>query len=202
MINALGLLEVYGFVAGVEAMDAMLKSANVRLLSHAVTPSALVTVVIEGDLAACRAALDAGSAAVERLGGRVVCRKELGRPEKDTERMVLSFLNGTQADVKEVKDAIETVNNETLEEITEDIIEEAVEEIEAVEAVEDVVGTLDALSEIMSFLRQKSNKSANMTDIINHMDMDREFVKDVVHKGVAQKLLRKQSNRYYIIEGA
>lgn len=91
MINTLGLLEVYGFVAGVEAMDAMLKSANVRLLSHSVTPSALVTIVIEGDLAACRAALDAGCAATEYIGGKVLCQKVLGRPEKDTERMVLSF---------------------------------------------------------------------------------------------------------------
>ncbi|GHA00157.1 hypothetical protein DC083_08505 [Ignatzschineria ureiclastica] len=91
MINTLGLLEVYGFVAGVEAMDAMLKSANVRLLSHSVTPSALVTIVIEGDLAACRAALDAGCAATEYIGGKVLCQKVLGRPERDTERMVLSF---------------------------------------------------------------------------------------------------------------
>ena len=63
MINALGLLEVEGMVAAVDAADAMLKAANVRLLSHEVLDPGRLTLVVEGDLAACRAALDAGAAA-------------------------------------------------------------------------------------------------------------------------------------------
>lgn len=181
MINALGLLEVYGFVAGVEAMDAMLKSANVRLLSHSVTPSALVTIVVEGDLAACRAALDAGSVAAERIGGKVICRKDLGRPEKDTERMVLSFCGGTQANIKEVTVAVTKITEESVDENT----------------VEDQ----DLMTKIAAFLRQKASKGANMTDVVKHVALDREVVKEALHKGVSQKLLRKNSNRYYIIEG-
>ncbi|CCM83622.1 Ethanolamine utilization polyhedral-body-like protein EutK [Klebsiella pneumoniae subsp. pneumoniae ST258-K26BO] len=57
MINALGLLEVEGMVAAVDAADAMLKAANVRLLSHEVLDPGRLTLVVEGDLAACRAAL-------------------------------------------------------------------------------------------------------------------------------------------------
>lgn len=68
MINALGLLEVDGMVAAVDAADAMLKAANVRLLSHEVLDPGRLTLVVEGDLAACRAALDAGSAAAQRTG--------------------------------------------------------------------------------------------------------------------------------------
>ena len=67
MINALGLLEVEGMVAAVDAADAMLKAANVRLLSHEVLDPGRLTLVVEGDLAACRAALDAGAAAARRL---------------------------------------------------------------------------------------------------------------------------------------
>ena len=63
MINALGLLEVEGMVAAIDAADAMLKAANVRLLSHEVLDPGRLTLVVEGDLAACRAALDAGAAA-------------------------------------------------------------------------------------------------------------------------------------------
>lgn len=188
MINALGLLEVYGFVAGVEAMDAMLKSANVRLLSHSVTPSALVTIVVEGDLAACRAALDAGSAAAERIGGRVICRKDLGRPEKDTERMVLSFCGGTQTDVTAVKKAVESV----VEKTEAKTVQEAVKPKESAEE--------DLVTKIVTFLRKKASKGANMTDVIKYIGLDREVVKDALHKGVTQKLLRKNSNRYYIIE--
>ena len=68
MINALGLLEVEGMVAAVDAADAMLKAANVRLLSHEVLDPGRLTLVVEGDLAACRAALDAGAAAARRTG--------------------------------------------------------------------------------------------------------------------------------------
>ncbi|ONG09814.1 ethanolamine utilization protein EutK [Klebsiella pneumoniae] len=52
MINALGLLEVEGMVAAVDAADAMLKAANVRLLSHEVLDPGRLTLVVEGDLAA------------------------------------------------------------------------------------------------------------------------------------------------------
>ncbi|GDX06524.1 ethanolamine utilization microcompartment protein EutK [Buttiauxella selenatireducens] len=89
-MNSLGLLEVYGLVAGIDAADAMLKAANVRLLSHEVLNPGMVTLVVEGDLAACRAALDAGAAAASRTG-RVISRKELGRPDEDIERLVCSF---------------------------------------------------------------------------------------------------------------
>ncbi|MDG1644687.1 ethanolamine utilization microcompartment protein EutK [Klebsiella huaxiensis] len=90
MINALGLLEVDGMVAAVDAADAMLKAANVRLLSHEVLDPGRLTLVIEGDLAACRAALDAGSAAAQRTG-RVISRREIGRPEEDTQRLISGF---------------------------------------------------------------------------------------------------------------
>lgn len=69
MINALGLLEVDGMVAAIDAADAMLKAANVRLLSHEVLDPGRLTLVVEGDLAACRAALDAGCAAAMCVPG-------------------------------------------------------------------------------------------------------------------------------------
>ena len=90
MINALGLLEVDGMVAAVDAADAMLKAANVRLLSHEVLDPGRLTLVVEGDLAACRAALDAGSAAAQRTG-RVISRKEIGRPDDDTQWLIGGF---------------------------------------------------------------------------------------------------------------
>jgi ethanolamine utilization protein EutK len=90
MINALGLLEVSGLVAGIDAADAMLKAAQVRVLNHEVVDPGLVTLVIEGDLAACRAALDAGAAAASRTG-TVISRKEIGRPDPDTEWLILGL---------------------------------------------------------------------------------------------------------------
>lgn len=91
MLNAIGLLEVRGLVVGIEAADAMLKSASVRLLRQTITNPALVSLVVEGDLAACRAALDAGAAVALRAGA-LVSRKEIGRPEDDTATLVTHLL--------------------------------------------------------------------------------------------------------------
>lgn len=91
-INAFGLIEVRGLVTAVEAADAMLKSADVKLIRQQRTNPGLITLIVEGDLAACRAAVDAGAAAAARLG-EVVSRLEIGRPDDDTERMILSLIS-------------------------------------------------------------------------------------------------------------
>lgn len=116
MINALGLLEVEGMVAAVDAADAMLKAANVRLLSHEVLDPGRLTLVVEGDLAACRAALDAGSAAAQRTG-RVISRKEIGRPDDDTQWLIGSFKRQPTPSVKPKKTPDEPVASESLEEL-------------------------------------------------------------------------------------
>lgn len=92
MINALGLLEVRGLATAIEAADAMLKSANVRLLRQWRTDPGMISLVVEGDLAACRAALDAGDTAARRLG-EIVSRCEIGRPDPDTETLIEVMLN-------------------------------------------------------------------------------------------------------------
>lgn len=89
-IDSFGFIEVYGLVAGIEAADAMLKSAQVRLLrQHEVRPG-MITLVVEGDLAACRAAVNAGVAAASRVG-TVLGSHVIGRPVDDTENMVLNL---------------------------------------------------------------------------------------------------------------
>ena len=96
-VNAFGLIEVRGLVTAVEAADAMLKSADVRLIRQQQTNPGLITLIVEGDLAACRAAVDAGTAAAARLG-EVVSRLEIGRPDDDIERMVLSLISRSDRD--------------------------------------------------------------------------------------------------------
>ena len=82
MKHALGFLEVRGLVAGIECADAMLKAANVRLATQITTNPALITLIVEGDIGSCRAAIDAGRMAAERLGA-MVSEKVIGRPEPD-----------------------------------------------------------------------------------------------------------------------
>jgi len=66
--DALGMIECRGFAAMVEASDAMVKAAKVELTNYEKTGGGYVTAVVRGDVAAVRAALDAGNRAAERVG--------------------------------------------------------------------------------------------------------------------------------------
>ena len=66
--QALGLIECRGFAAVVEASDAMVKAAKVELTGYEKTGSGYVTAIVRGDVAAVRAALDAGQRAAQRVG--------------------------------------------------------------------------------------------------------------------------------------
>lgn len=68
MAEALGMIETRGFPAAVEAADAMVKAAKVELVSYEKTGGGYVTVVIRGDVAAVKAACDAGRAGAARVG--------------------------------------------------------------------------------------------------------------------------------------
>jgi ethanolamine utilization protein EutM len=81
-LEALGMIECKGFVALVEASDAMLKAANVELVGGDKIGSALVTAVVVGDVAAVKAAVDAGAAAASRIG-EVVSVQVIARPHEE-----------------------------------------------------------------------------------------------------------------------
>ena len=80
--QALGLVETKGLVGAVEAADAGLKAADVRFLGSEKADAGLVTVMFGGDVAAVRAAVDAGAAAAGRVG-EVVGVQVIPRPHED-----------------------------------------------------------------------------------------------------------------------
>src|SRR5579883_2200810 len=81
-LEALGMIETKGFVAMVEASDAMVKAANVDLVGWEKIGSGLVTAFVAGDVAAVKAAVDAGAAAASRIG-EVVSVQVIPRPHED-----------------------------------------------------------------------------------------------------------------------
>jgi ethanolamine utilization protein EutM len=87
MQHAVGMIETRGLIGSIEAADAMLKAANVRLLSQEKVDAALVTVLIEGDVGAVRAALDAGKKAAGRVGELVSCHL-IARPDEGIRKML------------------------------------------------------------------------------------------------------------------
>ena len=66
--EALGMVETRGLTAAIEAADTMVKSANVVLVGYEKIGSGLVTVIVRGDVAAVKAAADAGAQAAANVG--------------------------------------------------------------------------------------------------------------------------------------
>lgn len=82
--EALGMVETKGLVALIEAADAMVKAAKVRLVGYEKIGSGLVTATVRGDVAAVKAATDAGAAAARRVG-ELVSVHVIPRPHKEVE---------------------------------------------------------------------------------------------------------------------
>ena len=81
-LEALGMIETKGLTALIEASDAMVKAANVTLVGWQKIGSGLVTAFVLGDVAAVKAAVDAGAAAAGRVG-EVVGVQVIPRPHED-----------------------------------------------------------------------------------------------------------------------
>ena len=82
--EALGMIETRGLVGMVEATDAMLKTANVTFVSWQKVDAGLVTSIVRGDVAAVKAATDAGAAAARRVG-ELVGVHVIARPANEVE---------------------------------------------------------------------------------------------------------------------
>ncbi len=87
MRNALGMIETRGLVAMIEASDAMVKAANVTLVGYEKVGSGLVTALIRGDVAAVKAATDAGAQAAQKVG-ELVSVHVIPRPHQNLEEVL------------------------------------------------------------------------------------------------------------------
>jgi ethanolamine utilization protein EutM len=78
-IEALGMIETRGFTAMVEASDAMVKAAQVELIGYEQIGGGFVTTIVRGDVAAVRAAVEAGVSAAQK-GGEIISTHVIPRP--------------------------------------------------------------------------------------------------------------------------
>ncbi len=87
MQEALGMVECKGLVAMIEAADAMVKAANVELVGYEKIGAGFVTAIVRGDVAAVKAATDAGAAAARRVG-ELISVHVIPRPHGEVERVL------------------------------------------------------------------------------------------------------------------
>ncbi|MEK9861733.1 MAG: BMC domain-containing protein [Limisphaerales bacterium] len=93
MSEALGMIETKGYVGAVEASDAMVKAANVRLVKTIPIGGGMITVLAQGDVGSVKAAVDAGSNAAARVG-ELISSHLLARPHED---LLKAFVPETKA---------------------------------------------------------------------------------------------------------
>lgn len=82
--EALGMIETRGLVALIEATDAMIKAAKVTLVGWEKIGAGYVTTLVRGDVAACKAACDAGASAAQKIG-ELISVHVIPRPHPDLE---------------------------------------------------------------------------------------------------------------------
>lgn len=129
MISSLGLIEVVGLVGAIEAADTAVKAANVRVIDYELTKGGgMVTVKIEGEVSAVKAAVDAAVMAAERLT-TVVSQLVIARPSEEVAKMV---------EVEELVPEEETAS------VVEEKAPEVIEKVEE-KPVEEVVESADSI---------------------------------------------------------
>ncbi|MCG8531750.1 MAG: BMC domain-containing protein [Desulfovibrionales bacterium] len=89
--RALGLLEAFGLVYVLEAADAMMKTADVELAGYENVASGYISVLVEGDVSACQAAVQAGVAAVENMGGEVYSSVVIPSPHPELRKVTKRY---------------------------------------------------------------------------------------------------------------
>jgi microcompartment protein CcmL/EutN len=136
---ALGLIETKGLIGAIEAADAMVKAANVKLVSKEKITAALVTVKIIGEVAAVKSAVDAGAAAAQRVG-QLVSAHVIPRPDDQLEDIIYySQIQSSpdKTEVEEAKSKSKESKPEKIVEVPQLKVKEVAEEVEIVESTEE-----------------------------------------------------------------
>lgn len=89
--GALGAIETFGLVFVLEAADAMCKAGDVTLIGYENTASGYISILVEGDVAAVEAAVEAGVAAVDEMGAEVYSSVVIPRPHPDLKKITQRY---------------------------------------------------------------------------------------------------------------
>ncbi|MBO0477167.1 BMC domain-containing protein [Vagococcus sp. DIV0080] len=89
--EAIGAIETFGLVFVLEAADAMCKAADVEVLGYENVASGYISVIVKGDVAACKAAVEAGVQAVANMGAEVYSSVVIASPHIDLSKIVSRY---------------------------------------------------------------------------------------------------------------
>lgn len=207
-MQAIGLIETKGLIASIESADVMLKAADVKLISKTLVGGGLVTITVEGDVAAVKASVDAAVSAVERLGmDLLISNHVIPRPvdsirdlfdEKDKVYTETSCENIIEDDIiKQDELEEETVITESHEDEISKSVEDESHEGEISESQEDETQEELELPQDTNQYNQQTEEKNEVTEKFNIKSIDKknftrsDFEKIVSTYGsdIAQKVL-------------
>ena len=134
-MESYGYIETYGYVTSVAAADAALKAADVKLTNLYLTKAAILTVEVCGDVAAVRAAVDAGVAEAQRVG-KLLGSNVISRVDEETSKILVGGIQEKQQKKEKVEAKIEEAQKEMKKDIVEKILEEPREQERVEEKLE------------------------------------------------------------------
>lgn len=114
-MKAIGMIETKGLVPAIESADAMLKAAEVTLIERRFVKGGLVTIVIAGDVAACKASVDAAASAVQRMGGEIVSTHVIPRPHSTLSGLIVNRIPGDDEEISDPDDEESHISSRNIE---------------------------------------------------------------------------------------
>ena len=128
-MQALGFIETRGLIAAIESADAMLKAAEVRLVERTFVKGGIVTITVTGDVAACRASVDAAASAVARMGGTILSTHVIPRPHESLDGSMIGSVDPVweQEEIENTEDKLEEAFEEEPETAEEETSKEETE---------------------------------------------------------------------------
>ncbi|QJB57073.1 BMC domain-containing protein [Pseudodesulfovibrio sp. zrk46] len=197
---AIGFIETQGLVAAIEAADAMLKAADVRMLERTQVGSGLVTITVTGEVSAVQAAVDAAEATVKRIeGATLVSKHVIARPDEGISSIIAT--EPVKAAPK-VEEPMETAPVEEPAEVTpimEAQAEAPVEEAKTEEtpAEEDAAEEPAASVARHSISQMKKMKVASLRQIarsLTGLSMTHEEIKKANKKSLIESIANAYKN--------
>lgn len=192
-MQALGMIETKGLIPAIECADAMLKAANVTLVDRVFVKGGLVTIIIEGDVGAVKAATDAGAAAAQRVG-QLISVHVIPRPHEEVEEKIIyptskkKIVEETVEEVSEPEEIVETVieNKEEVPEKT----------VNTVAPVSEEVNSNDDLNELHKDeldMLVKENSLEKALEVLDKLKVTklRNLAREFKEFGIAGRLISK-----------
>ncbi|MCB0284015.1 MAG: BMC domain-containing protein [Calditrichaeota bacterium] len=189
MAQSYGFVETQGLVGSIEAADAMLKAAGVRLVQKREIGFGLVTVIVEGELGAVQAAIDAGKEAALRIG-QFITSHVIAHPFNDTERLVMQKLGLNHPAEKEDKKLIEIKIKEVKAKKAKPVKQKKLPE-EKAQAQSDE-------DKIIAFLKENKN-GATVDFIAASLNQDIGQTRILLKQLIDLQKIEKVQQRYYTL---